>query len=118
MLNLLPADPQQARLADSRARQRRRRLWRAVRATLRDTYVLLREFRVPILLFLVVTLGGGWLYGYLWVEADYAPIPYIELPFLMFQMMLIQAQGTMPPHPQFYLGAGCQQICLSIFLSR
>jgi Trk K+ transport system NAD-binding subunit len=38
------------------------RTWRRIRASWRDTALLFREFRLPLLLFLLVTLGSGLLY--------------------------------------------------------
>ncbi len=38
------------------------RRWRQLRASLRDTGLLLREFGWPLLFFNIAVLGGGWLY--------------------------------------------------------
>lgn len=42
-----------------------RRIWRKFRAGWRDTLLLLREFRRPLLLFLLLVAGSGWLYYFL-----------------------------------------------------
>jgi len=43
-------------------RFRRRPLWRKLRASGRDTWLLFREFQGPLVIFVVAILGGGWLY--------------------------------------------------------
>ena len=44
---------------------------RILRAAWRDTNALWREFRRPILAFLIAMFGGGWLYGELLVAAGH-----------------------------------------------
>src|SRR5690349_9061222 len=39
--------------------------WRHVQASLRDTQILLREFRAPLFWFSFVVVGGGFLYDFL-----------------------------------------------------
>lgn len=70
-----------------------------VRAVLRDTRALLREFRLPISLFAVVTLGGGWLYGELHVIAGYERIPYYDLPYIMTAFMVLESPLDLPKEP-------------------
>ncbi len=80
--------------------QRRRDRWpRAIRAIWRDSLALWREFRVPFLAFLIATLGGGWLYGELLVTAGYPRTPYIDLPLIMVQLMILESPGSAPPEP-------------------
>jgi voltage-gated potassium channel len=40
----------------------RRTIWRNVRASWRDTILLLREFRTPLLLFIILIAATGWLF--------------------------------------------------------
>jgi hypothetical protein len=54
--------------------------WRFARALFRNLRVIWREFRQPIVIFLVAVFGGGWLYGELLVHAGYERLPYIDLP--------------------------------------
>ena len=53
----------------------RHHLMRTLRAAWRDTSALWREFRRPILAFLIAMFGGGWLYGELLVAAGYPRVP-------------------------------------------
>ncbi len=65
----------------------------------RDTSALWREFRRPILMFLLATLGGGWLYGELMVVAGYPRVPYIDLPYMMVLLMILESFTDIPPEP-------------------
>ena len=47
--------------------------WRQLRAAWRDTWLLLRQFRRPILWFMLVILGSGWLFFY-WTQATTRPV--------------------------------------------
>ncbi len=88
-------------------RPRTRRWMRVLRALWRDTSALWREFRRPILAFLIATLGGGWLYGELLVVAGYPRVPFLDLPYMMVDMMILESFTVLPPEPYlvafFYL---------------
>lgn len=88
----------QARLLTGR--RRTSRWWRTIRAIYRDTSALWREFRRPILVFLIAVFGGGWLYGELRVQAGYPAIPLIDLPYTMLMLMTLEAPGEPPHEPQ------------------
>lgn len=75
----------------------RRRFTRTLRAAWRDTSALWREFRRPILIFLIAVFGGGWLYGELLVIAGYARVPYSALPYMMIDMMILESFTALPP---------------------
>ena len=77
----------------------RRRYVRILRATWRDTSALWREFRRPILTFAIALLGGGWLYGELLVAAGYPRIPYLALPYIMGDLMILQNPTDIPAEP-------------------
>jgi len=49
----------------SHPRATRRHRWRHVQASIRDTSILLKEFRSPLLWFSVAIIGGGMLYDFL-----------------------------------------------------
>ena len=89
----------QPRLVLPRGQRRLVRWQRAVRAMWRDSLALWREFRVPFMTFLVATLVGGWLYGELLVLAGYDRIPYIDLPHMMVQLMVLESPTDIPPEP-------------------
>jgi Trk K+ transport system NAD-binding subunit len=69
---------------------------RVMRALWRDTLALWREFRRPFLAFVAVVFGGGWLYGELYAFAGHGHIPYVQLPYLMVQLMILQTPGDPP----------------------
>lgn len=77
-------------------RRRSTRIWRTLRAGWRDTSALLREFRVPLTVFLVATLLGGWLYGEIYYSVTGVRIPYIDLPYGMVHLMTMQGMPEMP----------------------
>jgi Trk K+ transport system NAD-binding subunit len=62
---------------------------------------LLREFRGPIFAFLVVTIVGGLLYGELYQLARGVRIPLIDRPYIMVQLMVLEAPES--PPPEWYL---------------
>lgn len=67
-----------------------KRIWRRQRASWRDTSLLLREFRQPLLLFALVVCGSGWLY-YTLSQNSLQPVEslveaiYITLTLTFFQ---------------------------------
>jgi voltage-gated potassium channel len=70
-----------------------------MRAVYHDTAALWSQFRRPILIFLLATLGGGFLYGELRVLAGYPRIPYIDLPYMMLQLMILEPPHEIPSQP-------------------
>jgi Trk K+ transport system NAD-binding subunit len=64
---------------------------------------LLREFRIPIVGFVVTTLVGGLAYGELYRLARGVRIPLIDRPYVMLQLMLLEAPESSPP--EWYLAA-------------
>src|SRR5512147_2542178 len=89
-----------ARLLLPHGRRRRTRWSRSLRAIWRDSLALWREFRWPIIMFLLVICGGGFVYGELWVRAGYARLPYIDLPYIMLGLMIFQPHTTALPNPE------------------
>ncbi len=88
------------RLVLPRGRRRRTRFYRSLRAVYRDTSALWSEFRRPIIAFLTVTLGGGWLYGELYHQARDVFIPLHDRPYLMLQLMILETPEEVPPELQ------------------
>lgn len=62
---------------------------------------LLREFRVSIGGFVVATVLGGLVYGELYRLARGVSIPVIDRPYVMVQLMLVEAPESVPP--EWYL---------------
>lgn len=81
----------------------KRRPLRKLRAAWRDTRALIREFNQPILAFIVVTILGGYIYGELYYHARGVFIDYIDRPYIMIQLMIIEPP-EMPPS-EWYLVA-------------
>lgn len=75
--------------------------WRELRASWRDTMILLREFRLPLLIFVVAIGGGGALY---FVLAQQAHAPIESLPEAIYTVLaqaFLQSAGDFPN--QWYL---------------
>lgn len=83
--------PQQRRLS-------RRSRW--VRALWRNARAIWHEFRVPITILVLAVFGGGWLYGELWVLAGHERIPYVDLPYTMLALMILESATELPTEPQ------------------
>jgi Trk K+ transport system NAD-binding subunit len=82
-------------------RSRRHSLWRRVRATARDTRVVLREFSRPLLLFVLVLVAAALLFRALAALA-HSSDPSIDVPsfvealYLMLSMIFLQANVDFP----------------------
>lgn len=72
------------------------RMSRYLRAQRRDTTALINEFKGPIIAFLVVTIIGGFLYGELHQASGRPPIPLIDRPYIMVQLMTLQSSLDVP----------------------
>lgn len=82
-------------------RRRMRHLIRTWRAIWHDTSALLREFRVSIIGFALVTLVGGFIYGELYYLARGEVIAFIDRPYIMLQLMVLETPEDAPP--EWYL---------------
>ncbi len=92
------------RLIYPRGRRGSTRLSRTLRAAWRDTSALWREFGPSILLFAVVVIGGGWLYGELHVLAGNPRIPFNDLPYYVLRMMVLEPPtADVPAEPYLIL---------------
>ena len=60
---------------------------------------LFREFRWPLITFLLATVGLGLIYGELMVAAGHARLPWYELPYIMFALMILEAPTDIPHEP-------------------
>lgn len=79
------------------------RWFKVARAIWRDTSALWREFRVPVLIFVLATLVGGYVYGELYASARGVRIEYIDLPYIMIQLMTFQGMPEEKAPPEPYL---------------
>lgn len=91
-----------SRLATT-GRIRTRRALQRVRAVRHHAAAVLREFRAPILGFAFVTVVGGFVYGELYRVARGVHIPVIDRPYVMVQLMILEAPENVPP--EWYLVA-------------
>lgn len=77
--------------------------WRKIRASWRDTVLLLREFRQPLLLFALTIVGSGWLY-YILAAATTSPVKsLVEAVYLALALTFLQPIIEFPT--QWYLQA-------------
>ncbi len=75
----------------------------AFRASLRETWILLREFRTPVLIFVAAVIGLGLLYHFL---AALSGEPLHSIPeaiYLMLTLTFLQPSGTFPHAPVLQL---------------
>lgn len=84
------------------SRRPRHRL-RFLRAIWHDSMALWREFRRPIVVFVLVTLLGGYLYGELYFLARGEVIALIDRPYIMLQLMILETPESAPE--EWYLVA-------------
>ncbi len=82
-----------------RGRSRKDRIIRILRAIRHDTAALMHEFRLPIVTFIIATIGGGWLYSYLLeyyhpeLAAGYS---YVDYPWMMVALMTVEPVHDIP----------------------
>ena len=75
---------------------RRSTQWRKIRASWRDTLLLLREFAWPLLLFILAMVGGGLLYHTLSDLAGHPVNTRTESIYLMLSLTFLQPLGDFP----------------------
>ena len=69
---------------------------RKLRAAWRDTTLLLRDFRTPLILFLTLIIGGGLLYYYIAEQAGEQLHSPAEAVYLALTMVFLQTNGDFP----------------------
>lgn len=81
----------------------RSRLVRRLRAGRYHVAALVREFRGPLIGFVLATVVGGMIYGELhaFARGAEAAIPVFDRPYTMLQLMLLEAPEDVPP--EWYL---------------
>ncbi|MEO0562908.1 MAG: TrkA family potassium uptake protein [Chloroflexota bacterium] len=87
-----------------KGRSRRVRFTRMFRAIWHDTSALLIEFRLPLITFILAVFGGGWPYGEVYYYELGERIAYVDLPWMMLALMLLEPVHDVP-----------EQISLMIF---
>ncbi|HCB49620.1 MAG TPA: hypothetical protein DEP47_08875 [Chloroflexi bacterium] len=70
--------------------------WRKVRASWRDTILLLREFAWPLFLFILTLLGAGILYYLLAAQAGQPVDSVVESIYLVLSLAFLQPIGDFP----------------------
>ena len=83
----------------ARTARRRRLVPRPLRAAWHHAAALLREFRVPISGFVMLTLLGGFVYGELYRMLRGVVIPLIDRPYVILQLMTLEAPESVPHEP-------------------
>lgn len=73
--------------------QTRRRRWRAI---WRDTALLVREFRLPLVIFIVAILGGGALYFSLSQNTGQPAASLAEAVYVVLLLAFLQPNGSFP----------------------
>lgn len=68
-------------------------------ASWRDTLLLLREFRMALVLFLLAILGGGTLYFFIARQVGEPPQNILEAIYIVLSLAFFQPQGEFPHNP-------------------
>ena len=84
-------------LARPKRRSIRGLLPRSVGASWHYVVALLREFRVPMVGFIVLTVVGGLIYGELYEVLRGVTIPLVDRPYVILQLMFVEAPEPVPP---------------------
>jgi len=73
--------------------------WRKWRAGWRDTLILMKEFRTPVILFAVIVAGGGIYYRWLAALVGEPVQSMGEAIYIILSATFLQAVGDFPAHP-------------------
>ena len=73
--------------------------WRDLRATWRDTLILLKEFRAPLIIFTAIIIGGGLYYRWLSIQVGEPVQSPGEAVFTILGAVFLQPVGNFPQHP-------------------
>ena len=76
--------------------KKNQRRWQA---SWRDTNLLLKEFRTPLLIFIATMLGGGALYQKIAFQVGEPLHDYSEAVYLILTLSFLQPSGEFPTHP-------------------
>lgn len=86
----------QLKLIAPQVRAPKQRLTRFTRAIWHDTSALVREFRRPLLAIFFAIFVGGWLYGKFLALAGETVPPYVDLPYFMLALMVLEGPTDVP----------------------
>ncbi len=75
--------------------------WRHIQATVRDTAILLKEFRAPLLWFTFAVIGGGFLYNYLSALVNEPVDSLVESIYIVLIATFLQPANRDFPHHIF-----------------
>jgi len=81
-------------------KNKRRNVWRT---NLRDTLILFRQFRIPLVVFSIAILGIGSLYFTLSRQFNEPLGSWPEAIYLMLGLSFLQPSGSFPAHPSLYI---------------
>ncbi|HVP20535.1 MAG TPA: NAD-binding protein [Anaerolineaceae bacterium] len=70
--------------------------WRRIKASWRDTLLLLREFRRPLLWFIFIMIGSGVLYYFLAISAGEPVRNLVEAFYVVLTASFLQSGGSFP----------------------
>jgi Trk K+ transport system NAD-binding subunit len=70
--------------------------WRKFRASIRDTFLLIREFAWPLFFFSLAMIGGGYLYFALAAPTHFAVTNRVEAVYLILSLTFLQPLGDFP----------------------
>jgi len=79
--------------------EKRQDRWRKLRASWRDTWILLREFRLPLVIFLILMVGFGGLYFSL---SQYSPNPAESLTEGIYDVLTLTFLQPIEPFPNIW----------------
>jgi voltage-gated potassium channel len=73
--------------------------WRSLRAAWRDTLILLKEFRTPLIVFTLIVVGGGLYYNWLSAQLGEPIQSPGEAVFTILSATFLQGVGDFPVNP-------------------
>jgi len=80
----------------------RKHRWRHFQASLRDTTILLSEFRTPLLWFSIAIIGGGFFYNFFSKLANEPVDSLAESIYTVLTLTFLQPPNRDFPHNMFY----------------
>jgi len=75
------------------------KIWRDLRAAWRDMFILVKEFRLPLIIFTALVIGGGLYYRWLSIQVGEPIQSPGEAVFTILGAAFLQPVGEFPVHP-------------------